>query len=225
MTDPVPLPATSPALGGPTSTDDSHGPGHPFNFSTLREGDRDPTLKKIVTVEGVSAVPVHGILKNGKGVVESLQKHCDEIARASPDNVHRIASLMQKMIIEYYQDVRRQALLAFFAALGLEVVAVVFFFVAALAAVGGGVSGTTTLSAISGFLIQVMTAIVFYLYSQSARQFAGFHICLERTNRFLLANSMVEHLPEPDRNAKRAEVITTVLNAPMLTLAMMEKAS
>ena len=82
---------------------------------------------------------------------------------------------------------------------------------------------TAALSAVSGLLIQLMTAVVFYLYSQSAKQFAGFHICLERTNRFLLANAMVEHLPEPDRAPKRAEVITTVLNAPMLTLGMLEK--
>ena len=82
---------------------------------------------------------------------------------------------------------------------------------------------TAALSAISGFLIQIMTAVVFYLYSQAARQFAGFHICLERTNRFLLANSMVENLPEAERASKRAEVITTVVNAPMLTLAMIEK--
>jgi len=68
-----------------------------------------------------------------------------------------------------------------------------------------------------------MTAIEIYLYSQSARRFGGFHVCLEHTNRFLLANAMVEHLPEAERASKRAEVITAVLNAPMLTLAMIEK--
>jgi hypothetical protein len=68
-----------------------------------------------------------------------------------------------------------------------------------------------------------MTGVVFYLYSQSSKQFGGFHVCLERTNRFVLANAMVEHLPEAERALRRSEVITAVLNAPMLTLAMIEK--
>jgi hypothetical protein len=65
MTDPIPLPATggsraAPAETLPTSldqekltcTEDSGSAqrtSYPFNFSTLREGDRDPTLNKIVT--------------------------------------------------------------------------------------------------------------------------------------------------------------------------------
>jgi hypothetical protein len=154
--------------------------------------------------------------------VELLEKHCDEIAAISPGSVQAIASLMQNMIVLYYQDVRRQDLFAFFAALGLEIVAVIFFFRAASAAMGGSIE-IAALTAISGFLVQVMTGIVFYLYSQSARQFAGFHICLERTNRFLLADAMVGHLPEAEQSLKRAEVITTVLNAPMLTLAIIEE--
>ncbi len=157
-------------------------------------------------------------------VVRSLTEYCDQIAITAPDNVQETARLMQKMIVSYYQDVRRQALLAFFAAFVLEVVAVAFFVYAAYMTMGGTIQ-TAALSAISGFLIQLMTAVVFYLYSQSARQFAGFHICLERTNRYLLANALVEHLPDAERATKRAELISVVLNAPTLTLSMIEKGS
>ena len=157
------------------------------------------------------------------GGVESLLRHCDDIARTSPDNIQEIASLIQKMIIDYYKDVRRQATFAFGAAFVLELIAVGFFLYAANKAINASGIQTAALSAISGLLIQIMTAIVFYLYAQAARQFGGFHICLERTNRFLLANSMVEHLPEAERASKRAEVITTVVNAPLLTLSMIEK--
>jgi len=160
----------------------------------------------------------------GIGPIDALMRHCEEIARTSPDDVQQLASIMQIMIISYYKSVRLQALLAFFAAFILEIVAVVFFFYSASLTMNGRIENGV-LAATSGFLIQIMTAIVFYLYSQSARQFGGFHICLERTNRFLLANAMTEHLPEADRAAKRAEVITTILNAPMLTLSMIEKAS
>src|SRR5258705_11264582 len=96
-----------------------------------------------------------------------------------PSNgVQQIASVLQKMIVSYYQDVRRQALLAFSAALALEVVAVIFFVYAASLTMNGNDQKKATLCAVAGLLIQVMTGIVFFLYSQSAKQFGGFHICL-----------------------------------------------
>jgi hypothetical protein len=167
-------------------------------------------------------VPLKKLL--GVGETDSLMEKCKEIAKISPDNVQEIASMLQRMIVDYYKDARWQALSAFIAALILEIVAVVFFIYAVYMSVTHDppTNGPATLSVIAGLLIQVMTGVVFYLYAQSARQFAGFHICLERTNRFLLANAMVEHLPEPERASKRAEVITAVLNAPMLTRAIIQ---
>jgi hypothetical protein len=159
----------------------------------------------------------------GTGSGRSLEAQCDEIAQASPDDVRKIAGILQKMIVSYYEDVRRQALMAFVVALVLEIVAVVFFGFAAYRAMGDTKIATAGFSALAGFLIQMMTAVVFYLYSQSAKQFGAFHICLERTNRFLLANAMVENLPEAERTARRAEVIITILQAPMLTLSMIER--
>jgi hypothetical protein len=159
---------------------------------------------------------------NTNDTIARLREHCDKIATIPSDDVQKIASLLQNMIVDYYRDVRRQAFLAFFAAFVLEIVAVLFFFYAAFIAMRGVDITNAALSAISGLLVQIMTAVVFYLYSQSAKQFAAFHICLERTNRYLLANAMVERLPEGERNSKRAEVITTVLHAPMLTLGILE---
>jgi hypothetical protein len=156
--------------------------------------------------------------------VSSLKRQCDQIAKAHSDEVHVLAALLQGMIVTYYEDVRRQALFAFFAALFLELIAIGFFFHSASKAMSAD-TGTVALSAVSGLLIQLITAVVFYLYAQSARQFAAFHTCLERTNRFLLANAMVEHLPEEQRASKRSDVITAIINAPMLTLAMIEKNS
>ncbi len=160
---------------------------------------------------------------SGIGHIESLVRECDQIAKTAPGDVQAFAGVLQKMIVAYYEDVRRQSQLAFFAALVLEMIAVGFFFYSASIAMTTVAFGTAALSALSGLLIQIMTGVVFYLYSQSSKQFGGFHVCLERTNRFVLANAMVEHLPEAERALRRSEVITAVLNAPMLTLAMIEK--
>lgn len=76
-----------------------------------------------------------------------------------------------------------------------------------------------TVSAISGFIIEFISAINFYLYFSTARQFSSFHICLERTNRFLLASSMCDKVTCPSvRNSVFAELVRLVANAPMLTL-------
>jgi hypothetical protein len=156
------------------------------------------------------------------GCQVELEAHCDSIAKASTGDVHVIASLLLRMIICYYADVRRQAILAFLAALGLEAIAVGFFFFSIVRVMDEGID-FNILGIVAGALVQVMTAVVFYLYSQTARQFWAFHICLERTNRFLLANAIVGSLPEAEKAAKRSEIISTMLNAPMLTMALIEK--
>jgi DICT domain-containing protein len=149
--------------------------------------------------------------------VADLETHCNKIATASPGDVREIAHTMLQMLVGYYRDVRWQALLSFLAAFVLELIAVVLFFMASHKAINHEIDSATVM-ALSGAGVQIMTAVVFYFYAQSARQFAGFHICLDRTNRFLLTNAILENLPEgPDRNAKRGEVVTSVLNAAMPT--------
>jgi hypothetical protein len=162
-----------------------------------------------------------GILAYMTGGGATLITECDKIAEISPNDTQQVASILQRMIVSYYQDVRQQALMAFLVAVGLEIVAVFFFVLSAIAAIFS--QHIAVLTTVSGLLVQVMTGIVFYLYRLSAKQFGGFHICLERTNRFLLANAMAGQLPEAECASKRAEVVTAVLNAPMLTLAIMEQ--
>jgi hypothetical protein len=74
------------------------------------------------------------------------------------------------------------------------------------------------LSTVVGTLVQVISFINFRLYGRVAKQFDCFHVCLERTNRFLMCNSMCEHLTcGAVRDGVRSELIRTAANAPMLT--------
>ena len=41
--------------------------------------------------------------------IQDLKATCEEIAKAEPSDIRKIASLHSKMILSYYQDVRRQA--------------------------------------------------------------------------------------------------------------------
>jgi len=66
------------------------------------------------------------------------------------------------------------------------------------------------ISLISGALIEVISAINFYLYGKTSAQLASFHTRLDITQRFLLANSMCESLEGEFKQRARYELIKTV---------------
>jgi len=150
--------------------------------------------------------------------LKELQRECEEVATAPPGDTHRIASLMQQMSLHYYTDVRRQAQQSFRSALAAAAVGTLFFLLAAW--YGMANDQKAWIGIVAGALTQVIAGINFYLYGRAARQFATFHICLERTNRYLLANTLCENLTPPLRDQVRHELIQVVSNAPMLTLEM-----
>jgi hypothetical protein len=157
--------------------------------------------------------------------ISALRIACEEVAKTQPGDVQTIASLHTGMILDYYRDVRRQAQQSFIAALVAASIGTLFFLYALwpMAHAEGGTASRVGL--IAGGLIQVISAINFYLYSRASRQFAVFHICLERTNRFLLANSLCENLVCKDYKDKtRMELIDLIAKAPMLTVEMMTPA-
>jgi hypothetical protein len=70
-------------------------------------------------------------------------------------------------------------------------------------------------------LIEAISAIGFYLYGRAASQFGSFHICLERMNRFLIANSMCESMEPQKRDEVRSALVDVMAHAPLLTFDIM----
>jgi hypothetical protein len=138
---------------------------------------------------------------------------------AADGDVHKMASLHVQMILEYYQDVLEQAQRSFFWALVAAAVGTLFFIGAVAMTFIMNSWPSAFLSVVAGALIQVISALNFYLYNRASHQFASFHICLERTNRFLLANTMNDNLGDANKDPMRMELIRIVANAPMLTFA------
>lgn len=156
--------------------------------------------------------------------LEALHEHCQALANTSSGDTHEIGSLLFHMILNYYQDVREQAQQSFFCALGAAIVGTVFFVYAAWQTMAEPGLDQAYISLIAGALIQVISGISFYLYFRTAKQFSSFHICLERTNRFLLANTLCQNLESPERkDAMREALIKTVADAPMLTLDILDQ--
>jgi hypothetical protein len=158
-------------------------------------------------------------MKHSHSLTE-LQKACEAIASSAPGDTHAIASLMQQMSLKYYEDVLKQAQESFGSALIAASIGTLFF----LYAIWRGMASDNRawIAVIAGGLVQVISAINFYLYGRASRQFWSFHVCLERTNRFLLANTLCEKLLSPLQDQVRQGLVQTVANAPMLTLDVME---
>jgi hypothetical protein len=69
---------------------------------------------------------------------------------------------------------------------------------------------------VSGVLIEFISGIAFWLYLRGARQFSAFHICLERTHRYLIAY-MVAAQMEDRKDETLHELVCIMAKAQMMT--------
>jgi len=58
--------------------------------------------------------------------------------------------------------------------------------------------------------------VSFWLYSRGAKQFGAFHICLERTHRYLLAYKIAEQI-EDGKNETLRDLVCIMAHAAMIT--------
>jgi hypothetical protein len=73
-----------------------------------------------------------------------------------------------------------------------------------------------SLGVISGLIVQLFAGVAFYLYQKVADQFSAFHICLERTHRYLVAYKMAEEI-KTNKDVTLHELVCIMANAPMIT--------
>jgi hypothetical protein len=148
-----------------------------------------------------------------KALLEALSRSSARVADADPKDVQQVAAAQTDIINNYYVAALQQARQSFAAALIATCVGLLFFFaaVAFLLATDKGLLGA--LSVISGALVEVIAGINFYLYGRASDQLAAFHVILDRTQRFLLANSLCESLGDPTKDEVRAKLINRVATA------------
>jgi hypothetical protein len=63
-------------------------------------------------------------------------------------------------------------------------------------------------------LIEVISGLNFYLYGRASKQLEAFHILLDRTQRFLIANSACESMEGKEKNLTRAVIIKSLVDLP-----------
>jgi hypothetical protein len=160
------------------------------------------------------------------------EKTCDELREAIDNGkMGDIVAKHEKLILQYYEDVQRQAKQSFNSAkfvaqIGFWVLivtltyALVFDALNRFQKVGLSMKGSSLTVAgvgvVSGILIESIAGINFWLYARGARQFSAFHICLERTHRYLLAYKIASEIKE-DKDKTVASLVCIMANAPMIT--------
>lgn len=157
---------------------------------------------------------------------------CDEIKDAlDTGNVGEIVSKHEKLILDYYKDVLDQAQKSFASAksvawIGFGVLIVTVSYLLVIDALshmvipGFKVTEPSikvgSIGVVSGALIEFIAGVNFVLYARASKQFGAFHICLERTHRYLVAYKIAESIGDK-RDQTLKDLVCIMANAPMIT--------
>jgi hypothetical protein len=183
-----------------------------------KEGDSSGQPTSPDTIANVKP-PQHWFLRLLLGLPDSIEATCATLQFAFRELNTPMGSIVaahQELIVGYYKDVRKQANMSFVVATGVAIIGFVFLMMTlnyALAAPSGGSLTVTRLGFISGALSEFIAGCTFVIYARCAKQFNAFHICLERTHRYLLTYLIASQ--EKDRDAAH-ELIIIMAKAPMI---------
>ncbi|MEM6379669.1 MAG: hypothetical protein AAF705_15815 [Bacteroidota bacterium] len=140
----------------------------------------------------------------------SLDKAVEELSEATVEDIQSIASAQVKILGFYYKEVLGQAKNSFILASIASVVGLFFFLSAIGFVIYNQPRNKTLIPLVSGALIEVIAGINFYLYGRTTQQLSSFHSRLDRTQRYLLANSICETLEGDAKQTARSELVKTV---------------
>jgi hypothetical protein len=169
------------------------------------------------------------------------QQTCEELAQAIDGSIGQILAKHEKLILHYYTDVleqvqksfltaKRSAIAGFMVLIGTVIFALVFDALSRLgklpnptpSELNPDVSWTPLITVVtatlSGIVIEGVAALAFVLYGRTARQFAAFHICLERTHRYLLAYKMANDTKD-NKDETIRDLVCIMANAAMISQA------
>jgi hypothetical protein len=163
-----------------------------------------------------------------KDPLRSFKEDCGAIASAmKADKLGETVTAVQRLILQYYGDVRAQADASFrsaqwvagfgFVVLLITIVCVIVMdWKSPTRSLGRGSLGVGLIGLIGSSVAEFIAAVQFVLYGRATRQFGAFHICLERTHRYLLAYTMAEKIGT-NRDVALEKIVCIMANAPMIT--------
>ncbi len=117
-----------------------------------------------------------------------------------------ISDMYYKNVLQYAQRLFRWALIA--AGAGL-----IFFLVAVALLVFQQPVNGALISLASGGVIEAIAVLNFFLYGRAFNQLRAFHERLDRTQQYLLANSICENLKGDVKQATQIELIRAMMHS------------
>lgn len=164
--------------------------------------------------------------------IADKQRMCDALTVAlDSGHVGEIVAKHEKLILDYYKDVLEQAQKSFASAkrvaiTGFAVLIVTVLYLLIIDALshmvipGFKVSEPSiavgSIGVLSGALIEFVAGVNFVLYGRASKQFGAFHICLERTHRYLVAYKIAEGIGA-QRDQTLKDLVCIMANAPMIS--------
>jgi hypothetical protein len=138
----------------------------------------------------------------------------DGVATVDSSNTQQVAALELALSKAYYERVLAQARSSFISALVSAGIGLLFFLGAISVSLVTGKLNAALISTISGAIIEVISGLNFWLYSQTSAQLDAFHLRIERMQRFLLANSVATSVKDPQQKDNVvSHLVDTIANS------------
>jgi hypothetical protein len=152
--------------------------------------------------------PTH--LTSSDGIFTIELEPIKRLFEADPTKVQEIAASQIQLLNIYYNTVLDQAKRSFHWALVAAGAGICFFLASVVFLLLRNDQGIAVISLISGALIEIISGMNFYLYGKTAAQLSEFQIRLDRTQRYLLANSVCEGLDDDAKQKSRSELVRAI---------------
>jgi len=161
---------------------------------------------------GTKVIPIgsSGLKLTEQRYTLQVRPPLDRLSKAKLGDVQEIVASQLELMTVYHNVVLDQARESFRWALIAAGVGLLFFVSAVGFILYRQPQNAAFISLISGGLIEVISAINFYLYGKTSAQLVNFQSRLDTTQRFLLANSICESLEGESKEKARSELVRKI---------------
>jgi len=134
------------------------------------------------------------------------------VASLDPAKIQEVAASQLVIVDRYYKSVLHHAQQLFRWALIAAGVGLLFFLAAVSLLIVRQPANGSIISLICGGVVEGIAVLNFWLYGHTLQELEQFHARLDRTQQYLLANSLCEKLEEPLRSTAQAELIRVIMD-------------
>jgi uncharacterized membrane protein len=174
--------------------------------TTDQQGIEGSTSVKEIAADASSGLPTAQ-----KTSVEALFASTGELAGVDKDEPQEVLAATGNILNSHYSLAVVQSDRSFWWALVAAIAGTVFFLAAVLFLLLTGSEELATVSVIGGAIVELIAGLNFYLYGKTTEQAASHRSSLEKMQRYLLANSIVESLGSQEtKDESRARLISAM---------------